>query len=197
MKTNYDLLMQEEIKRLGNEKKKILLHSCCGPCSTHVIKTLLPYFDLTVFYYNPNIEPVEEYNLRKSVQMTVLEKLGVGYLDCDYENDSFKKISFGHENDLEGGARCSLCFKLRLEKTALEAKNNNYDYFATTLTVSPHKNSQVINAIGASVAQNYDIKFLYADFKKHDGYKKSIELSKEYNLYRQDYCGCLYSKNST
>ena len=196
MKINYNLEMLEIIKSL-KDKPNLLLHSCCGPCSTAVINRLLPYFKITVFYYNPNIEPYDEYLQRKQEQIKFINKLNnqnVQFMDCDYDNGDFKNIALGLENEPEGGKRCHACFKLRLEKTAKVAKENNFDYFCTTLTVSPHKNSQVINTIAKEISEKYNIKYLYSDFKKDDGYKKSIEYAKEYDLYRQNYCGCHYSK---
>ena len=193
MKTNYDLIFQDIISKLDH-KPKLLLHSCCGPCSTAVIDTLKDYFDITILYYNPNIEPEEEYEKRKQEQIRLIKELGfINYLDCDYDNLEFLNTSKGLEKEKEGGARCSKCFYLRMSKTAKEAKDNNFEYFGTTLTVSPHKNSQVINEIGKQIEEELDIKYLYGDFKKHNGYLKSIELAKKYNLYRQDYCGCHFS----
>ncbi len=193
MKVNYDFIFQNIIKELEG-KPRLLLHSCCGPCSSSVIDTLKDYFDITVFYYNPNIEPKEEYEKRKQEQIRLINELGyVNYLDCDYDNKSFRDISKGLEKEPEGGSRCSKCFYLRMSKTASLAKENNYDYFGTTLTVSPHKNSQVINEIGKKIEEETGVKYLYSDFKKHDGYLKSIRLAKKYNLYRQDYCGCEFS----
>lgn len=194
MKTNYDVLMMKEIESLNGERKKLLLHSCCGPCSTACIERLHEYFDITVLYYNPNIEPQDEYVHRKEVQKEVLKRLNIKYMECDYDNDTFRRITNCLSNEKEGGKRCSVCFGIRLKYTAKMAKKYQFDYFATTLTVSPHKNSVIINNIGNKIGSTLDIKYLYADFKKRDGYKRSIELSKEYNLYRQDYCGCLYSK---
>lgn len=195
MKINYDLELEKIIKECEGTRPKLLLHSCCGPCSSSVIERLKPHFDITVFYYNPNIEPEEEYLKRKEEQKRFLNEIkGVNFLDCDWEHEEFKRISKGLENLPEGGFRCHKCYNLRLEKTAIEAKKNNYDYFGTTLTVSPYKNSQVINAIGKEISEAVSIKYLYSDFKKKEGYKRSIELSKEYNLYRQDYCGCVFSK---
>lgn len=199
MKINYDLYLEKLIEEIkGQElKPKLLLHTCCAPCSSAVITRLANYFDITVFYYNPNIEPLEEYELRKEEQKKFLKEinLGIKFEDCDYENEEFKKISKGLEDLKEGGFRCHKCYKLRLEKTALKAKKLNYDYFGTTLTISPYKNSQVLNKIGEEIEKELNIKYLYSDFKKKEGYKRSIMLSKEYNLYRQDYCGCTYSKN--
>ena len=193
---NYQNKLDELIETL-DYRPKVMLHSCCGPCSTQVLSYLAPYFDITVVYYNPNIEPIEEYLKRKQEQIRFIKEFNnphITFLDCDYDNLAFKKASIGLENELEGGARCPVCFRIRLKYVAKLAKEKNYDYFGTTLTVSPHKNSKIINEIGASLEKEYNVKFLYSDFKKKDGYKKSIEYSKEYGLYRQDYCGCLYSK---
>lgn len=193
MKVNYDALMMEEIKKL-NGKKKILMHSCCGPCSTACIERLKEYFDITVVYYNPNIEPLDEYIKRKNEQIRALNLLGIKYMDCDYDNETYKKIADPLKDEPEGGKRCTACFALRLKKTATLARDNDFDYFTTTLTVSPHKNSELINKLGIEIGENVGVKFLVADFKKREGYKRSIELSKEFNLYRQNYCGCSYSK---
>lgn len=195
---NYHNEMLEIINNL-DYRPKLLLHSCCGPCSTTVLSYLESFFDIIVYYYNPNIEPIEEYEKRKSEQIRFIKefnKPSITFLEGLYENDKFRNCSKGLENELEGGARCVSCFKLRLEKTALKAKELNCDYFGTTLTVSPHKNSKIINEIGKHLEEKYNIKFLYSDFKKKDGYKKSIILSKEYNLYRQDYCGCLFGRRN-
>ncbi len=193
MKVNYDLVFQDIIKSLDG-KPKILLHSCCGPCSSSVIDTLKDYFDITIYYYNPNIEPKEEYEKRKQEQIRLIKELGyINYIDCDYDNESFKEISKGLEEYKEGGKRCTECFNLRMRNTAIKAKENHFDYFGTTLTVSPHKNSQIINELGSKIEKELKINYLYADFKKHNGYLKSIELSKKYNLYRQNYCGCHYT----
>ncbi len=195
---NYQNKLLELINSL-DYRPKLFLHSCCGPCSTTVITMLKEYFDITVFYYNPNIEPREEYEKRKSEQIRLIKELDsefVKFLDCDYANEEFRSVAKGLEEEKEGGARCSVCFKLRLEKTALKAKKLGFEYFGTTLTVSPYKNSKVINAIGAMLEDNFGVKYLYSDFKKNDGYKKSIELSKKYDLYRQNYCGCLYGRDN-
>lgn len=194
MKINYDALMMEEISKLDG-KKTILMHSCCGPCSTACIERLKDYFDITVLYYNPNIEPVEEYNKRKETQKSVLRRLNIKYMDCDYDNETFRLLTKELKGEPEGGKRCTVCFSLRLKETAKRAKENGFDYFTTTLTVSPHKNSELINKLGIDIGEKVGVKFLVADFKKRKGYKKSIELSKEFDLYRQNYCGCLYSKS--
>lgn len=189
--------MEEIISNLEGTPK-LLLHSCCAPCSSYVIKTLTPYFDITILYYNPNIEPLEEYLKRKEEEKRFIKEFKgvnkIDFMDCDYDNDRFKELTKGLEKEPEGGARCVKCYYERLNKTALVAKESGFDYFGTTLTVSPYKNSAKINEIGALLEEKYSIKYLYSDFKKKDGYKESIRLSKEYNLYRQDYCGCNYSK---
>ena len=199
MNTNYHKLCLEEISKLDSPPK-ILLHSCCAPCSSYVITFLSNYFDITILYYNPNIAPKEEYEKRKHEQIRLIKTLNtknkLDFLDCDYDNYIYNTAVNGYENCKEGGNRCHICFNLRLEKTAKLAKKHNYDYFCSTLTVSPHKNSKVINEIGESISNKYNIKWLYSDFKKNEGFKQSIELSKKYELYRQDYCGCIYSKRT-
>ena len=195
-KINYQKKLEELINNL-EYKPSLLLHSCCGPCSTQVIDFLKDYFNITIFYYNPNIEPIEEYNYRKEEQIRFINEYKaskINFLDCDYDNASFKDISKGLEQEVEGGARCNKCFYLRIKKTAITAKEKGYDYFGTALTVSPHKNSTIINEIGEKISNDLDIKYIYGDFKKNNGYQKSIEFSKKYNLYRQNYCGCLYGK---
>jgi len=197
MKINYHTYLEELITKLDHTPT-LLLHSCCAPCSSYVITYLAEYFKITILYYNPNIEPKEEYLKRKNEQLRLLQELNVKnnveFLDIDYEHDKYESTIKGLEQEKEGGTRCEKCFQLRLEKTAKLAKTNNFEYFGTTLTVSPHKNAQKINEIGFALQDICQVKFLPSDFKKKEGYKKSIELSKEYNLYRQDYCGCKYSK---
>ena len=199
MNLNYHKLCLEEINKIKNPKK-ILLHSCCAPCSSYVITFLSNYFNITILYYNPNIYPEEEYLKRKQEQIKLIENLNTKYkldfLDCDYDNEIYNKCIKGYEEYPEGSSRCQICFNLRLEKTAELAKKNNYDYFCSTLTVSPHKNSKLINEIGINLSKIYNIKWLYSDFKKNEGFKQSIELSKKYELYRQDYCGCIHSKKA-
>lgn len=199
MNQNYHKLCLEEISRLDTPKK-ILLHSCCAPCSSYVITFLSNYFDITILYYNPNIAPIEEYNKRKKEQIKLINSINtkhkLDFLDCDYDNNLYNKAISGYEHYPEGGNRCHICFNLRLEKTAQLAKKYKYDYFCSTLTVSPHKNSKIINEIGENISKKYNIKWLYSDFKKNEGFKQSIELSKKYELYRQDYCGCIYSKKA-
>lgn len=201
MKENYSNKCEQILNEL-KEKKKLLLHSCCGPCSSYVITYLTNYFDITVLYYNPNIYPYEEYIKRKNEQIKVIELLNskstnnIDIMDCDYDNNLYEKKIKGLEMEPERGKRCEICYKLRIEKTANIAKDNKYDYFCTTLSVSPYKNANLINKIGEEMEQKYNIKWLYSDFKKKDGYKKSIMLSQKYNLYRQNYCGCIYSKKN-
>lgn len=199
MNVNYDNVFKDIIKNIKGTPR-VLLHSCCAPCSSQVLARLSDYFLVTVLYYNPNIEPFSEYEKRKEEQKRFIKsfpsKNQISFLDCDYENEKFKIMAKGLENIPEGGERCHKCYTLRIEKTAILAKENNFDYFCTTLSVSPFKNSRVLNEIGNMLEKKYDIKYLYSDFKKEDGYKKSIEYSKEYNLYRQNYCGCIYSKEN-
>lgn len=200
MKTNYNNVMKDILTGLDQKNvPSLLLHSCCGPCSTAVISRLTAYFNITILYYNPNIEPKEEYLKRKNEQIRFINEYKgvnqVNFLDIDYDNEAFQKMAIGYEKEPEGGVRCHLCYELRLRKTALLAKENNFAFFGTTLTVSPYKNAQVLNEIGAKLEKELNIQYLYSDFKKEDGYKKSIEYAKEYELYRQDYCGCLFSKS--
>ena len=197
MKENYQKIMENTLKNIDGET--LLLHSCCAPCSSYVIGLLSNHFKITVYYYNPNISPYEEYKKRVEEQIRFISELDtkykVDFIEGDYEHEEFLSVTEGLENELEGGKRCFVCYNQRLEKTAVLAKEKEYDYFCTTLTVSPYKNSQKLNEIGKNLEEKYGVKYLLSDFKKNDGYKKSIELSKEYNLYRQDYCGCKYSKS--
>lgn len=174
--------------------KKLLLHSCCGPCSTHVIDFLKKDYDITVYYYNPNIDTDEEYQHRLNEQKRYCQIVGVDVLEDGYKPEEFLCKVRGLENEKEGGSRCPVCFRLRLEKTAQKAKQLGFDCFGTTLTVSPHKNAEVINAVGRAVGEQNQIDYLEGNYKKADGYKHSIILSKQYNLYRQSYCGCKFAK---
>ena len=173
--------------------EKLLLHSCCAPCSTHVIEVLKSQYDVTIFYYNPNIFPKEEYEKRLSEQKRYAQIVGVNILTEVYDEEEFLAKVKGLEGEKEGGKRCDVCFELRLRKTAEVAKENGFDIFATTLSVSPHKNSLTINMIGNKIAEEFEIPFLAESFKKKDGYLDSIRLSKKYDLYRQNYCGCRFS----
>lgn len=193
---NYQKELEKLISNLDH-KPTLLLHSCCAPCSSYVLEYLEPYFKITVLYYNPNIEPINEYLKRKEEQINFIKKVhpNINILDVTYDNELYNKTVEGLEKEKEGGNRCYKCYKLRIEKAASLA-NNKYEYFGTTLSVSPHKNANFINEIGKELEQKYNSKFLISDFKKNEGYKRSIILSKEYNLYRQDYCGCKYSKRT-
>ena len=197
MINNYSNICEEILNGI-KDKKRLLLHSCCGPCSSYVISYLTKYFDITVLYYNPNIFPYDEYLKRKEEQIKLINEIdkinSVDIMDCDYDNECYEKLINGLENEPERGKRCRVCYLMRLEKTAKLAKENDYDYFCTTLSVSPYKNSKWINEFGKILENKYDVKWLYSDFKKKDGYKTSILLSNKYNLYRQNYCGCIYSK---
>ena len=199
-KINYQKELDKLIEQNMREdlSPSLLLHSCCAPCSSYTIEYLSQFFKITVLYYNPNISPKEEYEKRKSEQLRLIgemkTKSPVSFLDCDYDNNEFLDIARGYELCKEGGERCFRCYRLRLEKTAKLAKKNNFDYFCTTLSISPLKNSQNINEIGFELEKELDVKWLPSDFKKKEGYKRSIVLSKEYNLYRQNFCGCAYSK---
>ena len=190
---NYDKLMQEELR--GARNKRLLLHSCCAPCSSHCLSELSPQIGVTVLYYNPNLDSVGEYEKRKREQLRFLRETGLAdFLDCDYAPEEYLAAVRGLEEEKEGGARCAVCFRLRLERTAREAKARGFDYFATTLTVSPLKNAKLINTIGFAVAEEVGVRYLPSDFKKRGGYLHSVKLSEEYGLYRQDYCGCAFSK---
>ena len=188
----------DEIKKSG-EKKKLLLHSCCAPCSSYVLEYLSEYFDITVFYYNPNIYPPEEYFFRESEQERFIsEKFSEGKIDIikgEYSPDEFYECIKGLEKVKEGGERCFKCYALRLEKTAELAAENGFDYFTTTLSISPYKNSEKLNEISEMLSLKYNVKALPSDFKKKNGFKRSVELSDEYGMYRQNYCGCVFSKN--
>ncbi len=186
------------INNLNGERPSLLLHACCAPCSSYVLEYLEPYFNITVYFYNPNISTDEEYKLRADeLKRFIKEKQfsnPVKVIIEDYNSKEFYDTVKGMERYKEGGSRCFLCYYLRLEKTAVLAKKDKFDYFCTTLTISPLKNAQKVNEIGIMLQERYGIKYLVSDFKKKNGYKRSIELSKEYNLYRQNFCGCIFSK---
>ena len=195
---NYQKYLLDTIEAIKGKDKKpsLLLHVCCAPCSTACLEVLKDYFDITVLYYNPNIHPKEEFDKRFDELLSYIErsKKQIKSICPKYDANEFFDAVKGLEHEKEGGKRCEVCFNLRLEKTAQITKEKGFDYFTTTLTLSPYKNSELLNQIGKAVAEKYELNYLFSDFKKNDGYKKSIELSKEYNLYRQDYCGCIYSK---
>ena len=184
-------------------KPKLLLHSCCAVCSSHVISVLTEEYEVTVFYYNPNIWPEEEYLHRKAEQIRLLQEADfckdVSFVDLDYDHNEYLSVITGLESEKEGGKRCEVCFRQRLEKTALYAKEHGFPFYCTTLTASPHKNSTVINALGEEISKRYGIIWLHSDFKKKDGYLHSVRLAQKYDLYRQDFCGCEFAwrgKNS-
>lgn len=200
MNINY----QKELERIIAEETlrgnvpSLLLHSCCAPCSSYVLEYLSNYFRITVFYYNPNIYPLEEFQKRMQEQKEFISKLKtkypVSFMASTYRSEEFYDLVRGLEHMKEGEERCFKCYRLRLEEAATIAKKNHFDYFTTTLSISPYKNSAKLNAIGKELEEKYHISYLYADFKKKNGYRRSIELSELYHLYRQDYCGCIYSK---
>ena len=193
---NYDLEMEKQINHL-TAKKTLLLHACCAPCSSAVLERIAKYFDITILYYNPNITDQEEYEKRLQELEIFVRKLNLDNIKVmpgRYKPEEFFEISKGLEQEKERGRRCYKCYKLRLEETAKIADQLGFDFFTTTLSISPYKNSKWLNEIGEELNKNYQSTYLYADFKKKNGYKRSIELSKKYNLYRQDYCGCIYSK---
>lgn len=193
---DYNKKMFEEIQENGAAGKKLLLHACCAPCSTACLERLNGLMDITVLFYNPNIE-TEEYLKRKAELVRLLSETGwADFLDCDHQKEAYYAAVKGLEGEREGGARCAVCFKLRLSFTAQTAAQNGFDYIATTLTVSPLKNAQLINSIGQECAQRYGVKWLPCDFKKGNGYLRSCQLSKEHGLYRQNYCGCIFSKGT-
>jgi len=196
---NYQLLMEKELEEINKngKKPKLLVHSCCAPCSSYVLKLLCKVFDITVFYFNPNIFPEEEFSYRSREQQRLIKEMGEGsisFIEGRYNPDEFFDAVKGHEGDREGGERCGICFRLRLYEAAKIAAEQGFDYFTTTLSISPLKNAPLLNEIGAEAGEKFGVKYLFSDFKKKEGYKQSIALSKEYNLYRQDYCGCVFSK---
>lgn len=199
MKENYQKIMEEEMKRIeeSGRKPRLLLHACCAPCSSSVIPALVDRFSITVFFHNPNITPREEFYYRLRELYRLVEEMGLTDVEIvapEYDEQEFLQIAKGRENLPEGGARCKDCYSLRLEKTAEYAKEKGFEYFTTTLSVSPYKNAQYLNEIGEALGDEYGVKYLVSDFKKKDGYKKSCENSKKYGLYRQNYCGCIFSK---
>ncbi len=192
-KVNYDAVMEGVISSL-DFKPRLLLHACCAPCSSACIQRLKDKFYITVYFYNPNMDTAEEYFHRAEEQKRFCKEIGVDCVVEDYSPAEYYNAVKGMEGEKEGGARCLVCYRLRLEKTREYATANGYDYFATTLTVSPLKNAEKLNEIGLSITKDGDVKYLPSDFKKKNGYLNSISLSKEYGLYRQNYCGCVFSK---
>ncbi len=200
MSENYQIMLDDKIKSLKDSyyTPTLFLHACCAPCSSYVLEYLSEYFNIIVFYYNPNISPLSEWQKRCLELEKLIKKMPlknkVTFVSGDYDNDKFIELSEGLEDLSEGGERCFKCYRLRLRETAKYAKQYGADFFTTTLSISPHKNAQVLNNTGAEISSEFGIPYLYSDFKKKNGYKRSCELSVKYDLYRQDYCGCIYSK---
>ena len=196
---NYDFEMEKQLKNI-TEGEKLLLHVCCAPCSSAVLERLGDFFEITIFYYNPNITDEDEYRKRilevKHFVSSIHPRYKVSIMEGRYEPEIFFDMAKGLEKERERGRRCFKCYELRLGETAKIAESLGFNYFCTTLTLSPHKNSNWINEIGEKLNQKYKTNYLYSDFKKKNGYKRSIELSKKYHLYRQNYCGCIYSKKA-
>ncbi len=199
-KQNYQKKLEEIIAREQSEGRvpALLLHSCCAPCSSYVLEYLSEYFKITVLYYNPNISPAKEYEARVAEQERLIAELPtkypVSFLAGEYHPEEFYVAVKGLEDCPEGGDRCTVCYEMRLREAAKEAKLGGYDYFTTTLSISPLKDAERLNSIGGCLAEEYGLGYLYSDFKKKNGYKRSTELSAQYGLYRQDYCGCVFSK---
>ncbi len=195
-KVNYELEMQKLLAELKNkgERPKLLLHACCAPCASSSVERIKEYFDLTLYFYNPNMDSQSEYLLRAKEIERLADFFKVDYIIERYNKSEFLSAVCGLESEKEGGARCVKCFELRLGKTADFAKQNGFDYFATTLTLSPLKNAELLNKIGLRLGEERGVKYLVSDFKKKNGYIRSIELSKQLSLYRQSYCGCEFSK---
>lgn len=203
MKQNFQIILDNTLKKLKTESKRptLLLHACCAPCSSYVLEYLCSYFNITVFFYNPNITEDREYEKRAKELVRMIGEMPldseVKFINGVYEPKKFTEIAKGLEEAPEGGARCFKCYRLRLCETASVAKKGGFDYFTTTLSISPHKNAQILNEIGNELSEIYGIPYLFSDFKKRNGYKRSCELSEIYNLYRQNYCGCIYSKKES
>lgn len=203
MKQNYQLQLERIIDMPENKGKRLFLHCCCAPCSSYVLEYLSSSFAITVFYYNPNITETEEYRKRAAEQKRLVDAFNesgrcgypITFEEGKYQPELFLEAVKGHEEDPEGGERCSICFGLRLKEAAIQAAKGGYDYFTTTLTISPLKDAERLNKIGEAVGKAAGVAFLPSDFKKKNGYKRSIELSKEFDLYRQNYCGCIFSQN--
>ncbi len=197
-KINYQLILDKTLEgfRSQNIKPSLLLHSCCAPCSSYVLEYLSELMDITVFYYNPNISPESEYKHRVEEQNRLIHEMCpyVNFIEGKYEPEKFFEMSKGLEKEPERGRRCLKCYRMRLEETARTAKGYGMDFFTTTLTISPQKDSGVLNSIGREVSGEYGVPYLFSDFKKRGGYKRSVELSGKYGLYRQNFCGCVFSR---
>ncbi len=200
-KINYQKMLDDIIEKNVKDgiKPTLLIHACCAPCSSYVLEYLNKFFDITIFFYNPNISPREEFDFRLSELKRLVNEmnLNIEIIAGEYDSELFYNNSKGHESEPEGGERCFKCYEMRLKKTALLAKSMRFDYFTTTLSISPYKNAEKLNETGGRLGEEYGVKYLYSDFKKKNGYKRSIELSKIHNLYRQDYCGCVFSMEIT
>ena len=202
MKVNYQIEMERELARIAESgrRPRLLLHCCCAPCSSYVLERLNSIFEIAVFFYNPNIYPQAEFEKRVEEQRRLVAEMPhegrIEVIRGDYDPDAFLRMCRGHEEDPEGGERCTRCFRLRLSETAKLAALRGDDYFTTTLSISPLKDAQRLNAIGSKCARNFGVPYLFSDFKKKNGYKRSCELSAQYGLYRQDYCGCIFSQRN-
>lgn len=200
---NYQKELDKTLEKLTKEERvpKLLLHSCCAPCSSYVLEYLSQYFEITVFYYNPNIYPESEYTKRIWEQQKLIDELPakhpISFMAGPYDKERFYEMASGLEHVKEGGARCMKCYELRLREAAKIAKNAGFDYFTTTLSISPLKKAERLNEIGQRLGEEYEVEYLLSDFKKKNGYKRSIELSRIYGLYRQDYCGCEFSMENS
>lgn len=192
---NYQKELSKLIESFDNRKRTLLLHSCCAPCSSYVLEYLQQYFEITVFYYNPNITDREEYDKRVKEQKQMIDMMNypIAFIEGAYEPKRFFEMAKGFESCAEGGERCFLCYEMRMREAVKIAKEKGFDFFTTTLSISPLKNAEKINEIGQALAAEYEIKHLPSDFKKKNGYKRSVELCETYGLYRQNYCGCVYS----
>ena len=199
-KINYQIEMERELRAIQarGDRPLLALHSCCAPCSSAVLERLNAHFRIALYYYNPNISPEAEFRHRVEEQRRLVRQMPLAddltVAEGPYEPERFYELVRGHEGDPEGGARCGICFEMRLRSTAEYAKRIGADYFTTTLSISPLKDAQRLNAIGEALAEEYGVKYLFSDFKKRDGYRRSCALSEEYGLYRQDFCGCIYSR---
>ena len=189
-----------ETLKASGARPRLLLHACCAPCSSYTLEYLTAYFEITLLFYNPNISPESEYTYRADELARLVDGApfarNVQLIVEEYAGESFSEMARGLEAEPEGGARCKKCYRLRLDETARFAAEQNFDYFCTTLSISPYKNAEALNEIGGELAKQYGVRYLFSDFKKKGGYQRSIELSKEYRLYRQNYCGCIYSKEA-
>ena len=202
MAQNYQLILDKTIEQitLSEQKPRLLLQCCCAPCSSYVLEYLSEFFDITLFFYNPNMSSDAEYDKRAKELVRLVGEMGL--VGCKiqiepYNPQEFFEIAKGKEMLAEGGERCFACYRLRLEKTAKKAKEENFDYFCTTLSISPHKRADKLNEIGGELSEIFGVKYLYSDFKKNNGYIRSIELSRKFDLYRQNFCGCVYSKKQS